>query len=146
MLHGRSYYKYINLRYKNQPLKIEDYEPGFHSSIAQKQVKTVSTNDVFVNGLDVTSPSVFFTKGIMTPQPKSVGTIPNFKINLNKTVSNEIATGCAYNKCSGVSPSWPAALPRFNLLTQQYQFNIYNKTIGGITVVDYKIAFKLIFK
>jgi len=38
-----SHYRYRDHRYKNQPLKIEDYEPGFHSSIAHKQAKTVST-------------------------------------------------------------------------------------------------------
>jgi len=38
-----SHYKYREHRYKNQPMKIEDYEPGIHSSIAQNQAKTVST-------------------------------------------------------------------------------------------------------
>jgi len=40
-----SHYRYTVHRYKNQPLKIEDYEPGFHSSIAQNQAKTVSTTN-----------------------------------------------------------------------------------------------------
>jgi len=45
VLCGRSLYRYRDHRYKNQPLKIEDYEPGFHSSIAQNQAKTVSTSE-----------------------------------------------------------------------------------------------------
>lgn len=55
-LYGRarypSHYKYIDHRFKNQPMKIEDYEPGFHSSIAQNQAKTVSTKWLFCTETD----------------------------------------------------------------------------------------------
>jgi hypothetical protein len=41
--------KYRPQKYKNQPMKIEDYEPGFHSSIAQKQAKTCESERLLEN-------------------------------------------------------------------------------------------------